>query len=297
MVDVKFYIAEVVDNNDLDQEGKVQVKILGLTDGLTVADYPWIKPANVQLTGGSSDHGKSCIPEIGGMLWVFFADAPYFQKGFYLADLHLNDNNPHTLFQNHVKAQISSASLYPDTKYIYFENGICIAVDSSDTNPEISIFHPTNSYIFIDKLGKIKVKNVQDIEIESAQSVKVNTVNNIELTAVRNVKISAQEETSVKSMGSLIVESEANDTTIKAATEITIDSALGVEIKGGAMPTENMVKGQQLLTALQSLCDACAAITTSTIELFVPMPINNASTFTNIKATLSNILSVLNKNN
>jgi len=63
-----------------------------------------------------------------------------------------------------VKSTVGASSVYPDVKYIYLKNGICIAVSSNASNPEITIYHPSAS-MFVDKSGNINIKNANGDEI------------------------------------------------------------------------------------------------------------------------------------
>jgi hypothetical protein len=230
----KYHYAEVIDNNDiLLQAGRVQIKIPYLHNEVSNDLLPWAKQMSA-FTGGSDSHGKSYIPEIGSRVWVIFENEVDMLKPFYIADVHLNQFNPHTLFNDNVSSEISGfSSIYPDVKYEYYANGICIGVSSSLLTPEIFIYHPSGSHVFIDTTGKIN-----------------------------------------------------------------INSAIGVEIKSGIIPTQQSILGEQLKTTLETLCTAIAAITVTCAAPGSPssVPIN-AATFTTIKSSLTSILSQLNKNN
>ena len=160
----QLYYATVIDNiykdmsGVLSKNGRVQIKVPELHAETQQNYLPWARPFSL-LTGGGSSQGVSNIPEINSKVWVFFSDGNNgaYRKPFYIADGSLDNFNPHTLFSNNIASSIGSASVYPNTKYYYFQNGICIGVDSSTSNPEIFIYHP-NASIFIDKTGNITVK-------------------------------------------------------------------------------------------------------------------------------------------
>lgn len=155
----RLYYANVKDNNHPKQNGKIQIKVMEHHENTDDSLLPWARPFSLS-TGGSKTHGVSNIPEINSNVWVFYSDenSGLYKKPFYIADGSLDDFNPHLLFNSNVKSSIGSSATYPNAKFYYFKNGICIGVDSSSSNPEVFIYHPMAS-IFIDKTGKFQIKN------------------------------------------------------------------------------------------------------------------------------------------
>src|SRR5271157_4708952 len=142
----QLYYATVIDNvyKNMEgipsQNGRVQIKIEELHADTQTNYLPWARPWTLS-TGGGDSQGVSNIPEANSNVWVFFSDEKEgdYRKPFYIADGSLDDFNPHTLFADNVSSDIGSLAIYPNAKYYYFQNGICIGVDSSSTNPEIFI--------------------------------------------------------------------------------------------------------------------------------------------------------------
>jgi len=145
----KFYRAKVIDNNSSDKDGKIQFYIEALHRDISTTLYPWAYPA-IGSIGGSSDFGLSCIPEINSYVWIFFDDEKFHRNAFYLGSLNLKQMGSHSLYEDNVKSTVGASSSYPNVKYIYLQNGICVAVSSDNSNPEITIFHPSAN-MFIDK--------------------------------------------------------------------------------------------------------------------------------------------------
>jgi len=156
-----FYPAKVMNNIDTKKKGRVQIKIEHIHWGLKDEKmFPWAIACNVG-TGGGSTQGSSYIPEKDSYVWVWFEDADLFMNHpYYISDVHFTSKHPHNLFDTTVKSAISSAAAYPNAKYTYYKNGICIGVDASTGNPEIFLYHP-KAYIFIDKNGKIKITSIE----------------------------------------------------------------------------------------------------------------------------------------
>ena len=162
---MKLYRAKIIKNDptnaatgiDKTKNGRVQIYIEAYHRDISSELYPWALPAK-DGTGGSSSFGVSCIPEIGSFVWVFFEDEEFHRNPFYVWDFNPSGLNPHNLYESNVKSTVGSASSYPDVKYIYLKNGICIAVSSNASNPEITIYHPSAS-MFVDKSGIMTIKS------------------------------------------------------------------------------------------------------------------------------------------
>jgi hypothetical protein len=152
-----YYPAQVIDNNDLSKKGRVKIKIEHLHWGFNDDMLPWAKQSSL-ATGGSDEYGSSNIPEKDSFIWVWFEDVDQFMtQPYYSFDIHFSDYHPHNLFEDNVKSSIGSSSNYPNAKYTYYPNGVCIGVDSSSNNAEIFIYHPS-AYIFINKNGILEMK-------------------------------------------------------------------------------------------------------------------------------------------
>jgi hypothetical protein len=160
---MNLYSALVKDNNSPDKDGKIKIYIEALHHGISDSLLPWALPAK-EGTGGSNTYGVSCIPENNSYVWIYFEDERWHRNAFYTWDLNLNKVNPHSLFNDNVKSSVGASTAYPDVKYIYLKNGICIALSSNSSTPEITIYHPSAS-LFIDKSGNVDIKNGTGDEI------------------------------------------------------------------------------------------------------------------------------------
>jgi len=154
----ELHYSTVIDNVDPLKAGRIKIKIPYFHKEVEDDLLPWAVQ-NCVGGGGSSTYGKSFIPEIGSQIWCGFLDDRDLKKPFYVADIQLRDFHPHTLFEDNVKSDLVSSSSYPNTKFTYYKNGVCIGVDSSDANPEIFVYHPTGSYFKILKDGKTYLKS------------------------------------------------------------------------------------------------------------------------------------------
>lgn len=151
MVSKYEYIGVVVDNNDPEKKGRCKVRIPVLHWGLGDEDLPFLWPA-IPFS--------SVIPEIGEKYLCYFTDK-FFDWGFYAVPLKMGELTEDKYFEDSVKSSIGSSSEYPNMKFIKGKNGILVGYDSSEDNPEVVIYHPSGSYIFINKDGKFDIKTSQ----------------------------------------------------------------------------------------------------------------------------------------
>ena len=152
-----FYMADVIKNNDTDQEGKIQIYIPELMDGFKTTDYPWAR----QDKEWSSD-----IPEVGDVVWVYFADPEYFKKPYYQNKVNFKSKHDH----NKTIGRITTA--YPSVKYYRLADGTAIGLAKGG---EISLFSSAGAEVYLDKSGYVKIKDSAGNTIESsATSVKIN---------------------------------------------------------------------------------------------------------------------------
>lgn len=152
-----FYPAQVIDNNDTEKLGRIKIKVEHLHYGFSNDMLPWAMQSSLS-TGGSDLFGSSSIPETDSFVWVWFEDVDtMLRQPYYICDLQFTGKQPHNLFESNVKSTLESSATYPNAKYTYYKNGICIGVDSSSDNAEIFIYHP-QAFIFINKNGELTLK-------------------------------------------------------------------------------------------------------------------------------------------
>jgi hypothetical protein len=153
----EIYLATVMDNKDPDKEGKIQVFSEPIMNGWQKDHYPWVRPWSMS-TGGSKDFGSSNIPEKDSKVMIFFSNNELKHHGFYMADVSLKDLNAAKAFEDKVLPKVGRwVSKYPDTKFVVHKNGTCIAMSSSEDNPEIVIVSPKGAQFLITKNGDLFV--------------------------------------------------------------------------------------------------------------------------------------------
>jgi alcohol dehydrogenase YqhD (iron-dependent ADH family) len=142
--------AKVIDNNDPDKKGKVQIYIEYLMSDVKPSLYPW---------AFQDREFTSFIPENNEMVWVWFEDEINYRNPFYKTKLSYKD------YQEHNESIGSLTGVYPNIKYIKLKNGVAIALNSDAT--ELSIV-AGNGEIFIDSTGIITLKNGSFPEVEKS---------------------------------------------------------------------------------------------------------------------------------
>lgn len=151
----ELFLATVINNNDPDKEGRVKVFSEPIMSGWKADHYPWVRPWSLS-SGGSSNFGSSNIPEVDSKVMIFFSNNELKHHGFYVADASLKDLNAAKAFEEKVMPVVSRwVSQYPDTKFTIHKNGTCIAMSSSDDNPEIVIVSPNGAQFLITKDGNL----------------------------------------------------------------------------------------------------------------------------------------------
>jgi hypothetical protein len=160
------HIAKVIDNNDPNKQGLIKIYISYMHLDVKEDLLPWALPFH-NFIGGASTYGISSIPEINSYIWVFFEDEDHHKNPFYFGDVVNEDLTPNKLFEDNVKSAIAAESAYPNVKFIYTPNGICIGFSTESGKPEFFIYHPKFS-MFVDKNGKCTLKSNDSITIQTA---------------------------------------------------------------------------------------------------------------------------------
>ena len=139
-----FYRGVVIENDDPDQFGRIQVNVFGVFDGITSADLPWAKPAFPVFSGAGDGYGFFGVPEIGSHVWCFFEVGDLYQPCFFAEA----PTGVHGL-------PTERTTNYPDRKVWRTKNGLVLILDNSAK--EIYVNHPDGSSIKIGTAGDITV--------------------------------------------------------------------------------------------------------------------------------------------
>lgn len=154
-------IGEVIDNNDPDKEGKVQIYIPSLIDENFKNDSPWARAKNT--INGGTNKGTIRIPQIGDLVKITFEKEDILQDPYYEDPPMFSSFQVWNSFDSN-KSSIGESGIqsnYPDIQLIQLSNNISIGISEGDS-PEIFISHPENSFIYIDPDGKIEIQSGTD---------------------------------------------------------------------------------------------------------------------------------------
>ena len=155
----------VISNQDTEQIGRCQIRILPEFLGVADSDLPWMYPAELQ--GGGGSNGSSVIPEIGEYVDVIIKDK-YWQKLEYRTTDYTINNFPYSAFQE-ITSKMGvdlTEQTYPQPIRIY-KIGQNFVFANSSTN-ELGFYNANGSYFLFDldgniiqnsALGKVDIKS------------------------------------------------------------------------------------------------------------------------------------------
>lgn len=167
-------IAEILDNNDTKDRGRLKVKIQGITEMSSI--FPWAETQGSLFGSDNSTIGVSSVPKIGTLVYVkFLYGNPSFPivTGYVRGNkdsslLHtvkeLNSTISGTRTDNLIGPELpplNSSSIYPFNNVIETETCV-IEIDDTSSNKRISIQHKNGSYIEIRPNGDIQVKSTNN---------------------------------------------------------------------------------------------------------------------------------------
>jgi uncharacterized protein involved in type VI secretion and phage assembly len=138
------YRATVVENNDTTKKGRIQVRVLGLFQGVDDAHLPWAVPAYPMFSGSGVGHGWFAIPEKSSNVWVFFEEGD-FNQPVYFAEASDGVRGHPTVGDTSYPNRRGFVS--KDGHYLYFD----------DTTNQIEISLATGKKITIASSGEITI--------------------------------------------------------------------------------------------------------------------------------------------
>lgn len=215
-----------------------------LTEGIPTAELPWLEPALPIHEGGISGFGSFGVPVQGSHIMIFFENGhpeqgKYFAtlpgvptdaadpstgfndpNGTYPSDGRLNEPDWHRLargvsdntlvttknsMRDSIEPSSPYAAQYPHNWVIVTHGGITVEFDSTPGAERLHFYHPSNSYIEIDKSGNMVVKSNADkyevVVANKKKHVKGNeddTIDgNLTITVTGNVNIVATGQVNV----------------------------------------------------------------------------------------------------
>jgi len=168
---MQLYIAEVLNNNDADKKGRVQIYCAPIHHNIKN------KAANLLPWAQSASCFTSNIPAVGSFVWIWFEKEEFYQNPFYLSTVNFSDLNGH----NQTIGSMTAA--YPNVKYIKLANNVAVGLSSDSSKPEISIHHP-KAEIYIEKDGHMTItaSNGDNTITADANGIVIVDANSNEIT-------------------------------------------------------------------------------------------------------------------
>lgn len=160
--------AEVIDNVDEDEQGKVQVKILPELNGVASDDdLPWAIPYSQCKTGVTAETGEHNVPDIGSHISVlimdqYWKDIRYKKESPYIRDYYIYEKFAE---DNKIDSSELEAPEYPQPRFERTADGV-IKFHNTETG-DIGLIHPTGAYVLINKAGDVFVRAINQVKIKN----------------------------------------------------------------------------------------------------------------------------------
>lgn len=171
MMELKLERAEVININDPDNKGRIQVRVLPDLENVEDSLLPWVWPFNT--LGMSSDEFSMNLPDEGSMVWVVFNHREMFREGFYLSGSYIPGHFKYGSVESSINGIADTSNVsYPDVRFyksksgnIYFEN---------TDNGECGLLQANGTYAVFNDGGFVLDNGNGHFELESGGAVVVN---------------------------------------------------------------------------------------------------------------------------
>ena len=153
MLEMKMYLAKVIDNNDTNSDqgaklSRVKVKVLPEMNGIKDEFLPWVRPFFTNQN--SRIHNP---PEIGQTIWVFFVDE-YWHDGYYVTGLFVDGQVDYAGVDSSLQNITEGPDLtYPNLKFYQFPDTSILFINT-DTGDK-GIYQANGTYMFINADGDV----------------------------------------------------------------------------------------------------------------------------------------------
>jgi hypothetical protein len=147
---LKLYYATVVDIEDPDEKGKIQIQILPELESVKESSLPWAMPWFNR--GMSADEYSFSVPPVDSKIWVLVDD--YWTEFYYLTGTFIEGYFDYSS----VKSEIDnidevSETTYPNINFMLFENGNILFQNIS--NGDTGFLHKSGNYYVINSDGEM----------------------------------------------------------------------------------------------------------------------------------------------
>lgn len=236
-----FYRGVVKNTNDQKKNGRIQIKVYPMFEGVEDIDLPWAIYADTGM-GGTRDVGKLVVPEVGSHVFVFFENGDhrfpvYFAGAPAIEDdipdtpkLAREDDGTHAAIDAARRTGIATAGggtwdeptssynpSYPNNKVLKTKQGIIVELDDTQDNVRFHVYHPSGTREEIDNAGNKVEHNannkftivVGDDNIKIEGAMQLHVVGNADVKVVGDMNATVDGNTTIDTTEAKIVADSA----------------------------------------------------------------------------------------
>jgi hypothetical protein len=187
--ELKKWTGIVINNNDPDKLGRVQIKIYGYYDDLALNNIPWAVP---DIQSWTSTKGNFVVPELNTIL------RGYFDNGDEMKPIYdsVAFNSAYTSKEGDYFEWSTRTEDYPHTMVLFQTDQKDYLVMNKKTG-EIAFTHHTGSVMRIDADGNIDIGT--SIYSGSGANLNVSVSGNININSYGNTTLSANGNVNIRS--------------------------------------------------------------------------------------------------
>ena len=215
--------AVVMDNNDPDDLGRVQVQFRWQESGRT----PWLR---MVAPGGGKDKGFHMIPEKGEEVMVDFEGG--------------HPERPYVLGTTRNGSSASGFGTEKnDIKAIRTRSGHTIELDDTSGKEKINIYDDEGSIITFDTKNKsLMIQATEDLEL-SAKNIKMVAEENVDIQAKGDIGSASEGDTKILSKGKAALQADG-DASVSSKGKVSVQAQSDAKISGKNVAAEGQAKAE-----------------------------------------------------
>lgn len=264
-----FYRAEVIENTDDLEAGRIKVRVFPMFDGVNDSALPWAIPSD-PLMGGSANVGGINVPSIGAHVFVFFENGDHRYPVYFAGAPAIQNNVPdapalsreadQTVSDIDAKRQTNistaggvtwdepssaHATVYPKNHVYRSEGGITVEIDDTEGEVRFHVYHPSGTRSEVDNAGN-QVDHIEGTHYDviiGSDNAYVKDVKNLTVDGNTNVKIGGNATIEV---GGNTEITSSGDTTVNTTTcyvngDVITSGTVKLDGGGGKIVTTNHI--------------------------------------------------------
>ena len=240
MFDLTLETAKVVDIDDLDQKGKIQINIESKFKNFKEDLLPWAIPLLSNVSESTMNFNP---PKVGSQIWVLVDK--YYKRFYYLTNRYFYNLFDFSKVSGLLDKCNKINTEYKNLTFTYYEDGALIFHNNNDGSS--GIINSQGTLLYIDEDGSF-VKNIikdEIIEIDGDKKEKIKGKESVEIVKDCEYKIKGKDVRDVTS-----------------SMEYSSNGAISLKSKtAGLIEIGNTVS--TLGAILQELCTDLASLTTT----------------------------------